>query len=87
MDGFKLLPCFSFYPFQAFKGPGFHWNSKLFNENTFGLVDILDESTLKMIENESLFWVGETRSVFYGRCFTICYLKVVVVKGVLFQLS
>jgi hypothetical protein len=76
MEGKKLLPCFTFYPFQAFKDPGFYWNSDLLKKNTFGLEDILEESSLKMIKNASSFWIAETSSVFYGRCFTICYLEV-----------
>ena len=75
-DGKKSLPCFSFYPYRAFKGPGFHWSSSLFNQNTFQLEDLFEKSTLKNIQNGSLYWVGETYSVFYGRCFTICYMKV-----------
>ena len=74
----KLLPCFTIYPNQAFKKKGFFWNSKSYNENTYKLDELLDDDSLKAIGNTYEYWLAEEDTVFYGKMFTICFLKVFI---------
>jgi len=36
------------------------------------------KSSMDMIMDNQTFWVFESKSIFYGRCFTICKTKVLI---------
>ena len=74
-DKEKLLPCLTLYALPAYRHHGFYYTEAMFVNNTFNIEDIFDKETLRDLKNNSLFHVIETYSLFYGRCFTICYLK------------
>lgn len=67
-----MLPCLSICPWPAYKEAGFHFNSTKFENVTFKLDDILDDSTLKSFGADlTLIDVVETRSIIFGKCFTL----------------
>jgi hypothetical protein len=37
--------------------------------------EMFTETTIEDLENKSLFEVQEIKTLIYGRCYTICYLR------------
>ena len=63
----KELPCFTVCPWKGFKKNGFHY------ENTDFMNSTLEQHELIDLENElNLFDVNPLKSIFLGRCYTIC---------------
>ena len=60
---------------QRRRSKGFFFTPETYREKTFNIEDVFDNETLVELRNSSLYHVTETNSLFYGRCFTICYLK------------
>jgi len=49
--------------------------------NSFSAEDVFDPQFLKTLKNESLFWMKEFYSIYYGTCFTICSLEKVPARN------
>ncbi len=50
-------------------------------ENTFSLEDIFSPTTVANLRNSSKFKMVEMTSMFFGRCYTACYVNKVVPKS------
>lgn len=74
------MPCLTLYALNAYKTSGFHYSKKEFLENTFNIEDFFDQQTLDELKNKSIFAMTENLSIFYGRGYTICYLKKVPIS-------
>ncbi len=53
----------------------FYYNAQSIKENSFSAEDIFPPETLMNFKNQSLFFIKEFQSIFFGSCYTICYLK------------
>ena len=71
----KELPCITACPWKPFKRQGLFYTRQMLNQETLGEEEILFESDLSQIFNQSLFSIDEIRSVIFGRCYRVCYLK------------
>lgn len=83
-DKEKLLPCLTLYALPAYRRKGFYFTTADFVRHTFNIEDIFNEQTLIDLKNESLYEVSYTNSLFYGRCFTICYKTPLPAKKILY---
>ena len=71
----KELPCVTICPWPAFRSRNFSFTSETFLKQTFNLEDIIRISAMTQLNNASLFYTEEIRSVNLGRCYLIRYLK------------
>jgi hypothetical protein len=62
----------------------YNLNSDEFLQHTFNIEEFFDSSTLIELRNKSLFSLKENLSIFYGRGYTVCYLKKVAAKNIRF---
>jgi len=62
----------------------YNLNSDEFLQHTFNIEEFFDSSTLIELQNKSLFSLTENLSIFYGRGYTVCYLKKVAAKNIKF---
>ena len=62
----------------------YNLNSDEFLQHTFNIEEFFDSSTLIELRNKSLFSLTENLSIFYGRGYTVCYLKKVAAKNIKF---
>ena len=70
----KLLPCMTLCPVSGYKTKGVYASPKSFLENTCNLNDIFEAESKRKIKNESLYFCREVKTIFQGRCFTVCDL-------------
>jgi hypothetical protein len=78
------MPCVTFYALNAYKTSGFHYSKKEFLDHTFSIEEFFDQQTLDELKNKSIYTMTENLSIFYGRGYTICYLKKVSAKSIKF---
>lgn len=72
----KDFPCVTACPWQAFKKRGFHYNQTDFIEQTFNFDEVfITNDSNQDLNNGSLFYIEEIKSIFLGRCYMICPLK------------
>ena len=57
----------------GYKTKGFYFSNSSFAANTYGLSDIFTDDTVIFLNNQSFNYLKEIRSLFFGRCFTICF--------------
>jgi hypothetical protein len=67
----KLLPSFTFCPWPVYKKRGFYFSDSDFLNNTYEFTDIFSNFSMSILTNKSLYTWKETRSIYYGRCYTI----------------
>ena len=80
----KLLPCLTFYAMPAYKKNGFHYSKDDYQNQTYNITDIFDNTTLEQLGNKSNLLYTETRSLFYGRGYTVCFNNKMATKNVTF---
>ena len=73
----KIPPCITVCAFEAFRTTGFFYREADFIRETFKKEDIiLDGNKYDFVGvsifNDSIFSIKEIRSLFLGRCYTIC---------------
>ena len=84
----KILPCITIHSLSAFKTRGFFYTPEAIKNNSFSAEEVFDLQFLNTLRNESQYWMKEFSSIYYGTCFTICYLKKVSArKNVALQLQ
>ena len=66
-----LFPPFTVCPWPVYKRRGFYFSESDYLKNTYELEDIFNNYSMPDLSNESLYSWKETRSLFYGRCYTI----------------
>jgi hypothetical protein len=75
----ELLPCFTVQSYSAFKSNGFYYTEEDIKKNSLKAEDIFDSQTLQNItKNSSLYKLTVFYNIYFGTCFTICYLKKVM---------
>jgi len=70
----KLLPCMTFCPVSGYKTRGVYRTLNSYLENTYNLNDIFEAESLRTIKNDSLYYWRDVKTIFQGRCFTVCDL-------------
>jgi hypothetical protein len=78
------MPCLTVYALPAYKTTGFHYSREEFLEHTYGINEFFDPQSMVEIQNKSLYLLTENLSIFYGRGYTVCYLKKVAAKNIKF---
>ena len=66
----KELPCFTLCPWKSFKEKGFHYENTDFMNSTFEQHELID-----LGNSSDLYNVTTLKSIFLGRCYTICSSK------------
>ena len=57
---------------SGYKNPGNFFGKKSYNENAYQLEELFSPNTVSILKNSSLVQLIETKSIYIGRCFTIC---------------
>jgi hypothetical protein len=70
----KELPCFTFWPFSAFKKRGLFYTNEDFIRQTFEKEELFFNFERSDLSNKSLYLVEEVRGLSVGRCYMVCYL-------------
>jgi hypothetical protein len=72
----KLLPCFTIHSFTAFKKRGFYFTDDLIKANSITAEEMFDQRTIAKFKTNTTFYsMEEYYSIYYGTCFTLCYLQ------------
>ena len=71
----KILPCVTICPWRPFKSLGFHFNADNFSRSTFEKKEIFFNSSKYNAINTIFYTLEEIRSIFFGRCYKIDFLK------------
>ena len=71
----KLLPCVTLHSISAFKTRGFHYTKQAIMNNSYSAGEVFDPIFLNILRNSSQYWMKEYYSIYFGTCFTICYLE------------
>ena len=68
----------------AYKKNGFHYSKHDYQNQTYNITDIFDNTTLEQLGNKSNLLYTETKSLFYGRGYTVCFNNKMATKNVTF---
>ena len=75
----------TFCPWPMYRKKGFYFQKEDFDKNTFDLKDVFHPVMLPELNNKSLYQIKTSQSLFYGKCFTIKYKVIQILKFFLVQ--
>ena len=60
--------------------PGYYYTKEAIKKNSFSAEEVFEAQFLSTLKNSSLYWMKEYNSLYFGTCFTICYLQKVLAR-------
>ncbi len=54
---------------------GYYYTKEAIKKNSFSAEEVFETEFLSTLKNSTLYWMKEYNSLYFGTCFTICYLE------------
>ena len=64
----------------GYRTKGFYYSNSSFKANTFDLEEIFNQGCSSFLRYDRTIYLKEVRSLFFGRCYTICFTVIFVAQ-------